>query len=197
MELCSRYNNDAISLTISRRDATIASSILVLVIAGILYRFITSWWQTRQQTMSSHDVLTKMQSNVDDLVDSIVPHLLVHQQLYRMCREEQGVNLSDDITYVDMLIARISSAMGPVCEKIREADKDSIAYTREDIRNLLGEAYIEICDGNIIDNWNRFRNNNGQRTTERLEQEDDDSDATNYAKPNEYMRQVDEGTLIE
>ena len=152
-------------LTINISATRIALAIVVGVLVGVLAMLV----KTRQGNKADGKPATEkvgrhldefLPKDVDDLVDTMIPHLLVQQRMYRRHRKVYGDGFEDCCTYVDLLIGKVSAALGPTIQEIRNADEDTEPMTAEEIGNLLAHQYTETDDDNITDDWvreNRLR----------------------------------------
>lgn len=168
MMQCS-VDEDAFTLTVTITATKIVSLVVMVGICGLL----TMWVKIRQQSRADgkpppvgRHLDDFLPEDVDDLIDTIVPHLLVHQRLYRRHRKVYGDGFEQCCTYVDVIIGKVSAALGPVCEAIRNADEDTEPMTTEEIGNLLAHEYMETSDDNIVDEWYRHHRRRTRMSSE-------------------------------
>ena len=115
-------DKETFTLTVNVGAAKIASLVVMVGILGGI--FITMWMKKRHQSDGGEPTEKEGRNlddfigkDVDDLIDTIVPHLLVHQRLYKRHKKLYGEEFDNHITCVDIVIGRISAALGPACEE--------------------------------------------------------------------------------
>lgn len=178
------------TLTIYPGTAKVWGTMSMLGIGGC---FLAKWIKNRQPCRKENLERTNPEGrnldeflgkDVDDLVDTIVPHLLVHQRLYRSHRKRYGPEFEYHCTYVDVVIGKLSAALGPTCEEIRSADEDSEPMSMEEIGDLVARSYLETSEENIVDEWYRTgrHRTNRHRASERNIGESDDNDEESEAE---------------
>uniref|UniRef100_A0A6U0IGV5 Uncharacterized protein n=1 Tax=Minutocellus polymorphus TaxID=265543 RepID=A0A6U0IGV5_9STRA len=152
------------------------------------------------------------------LLNACVPYLLPVQNIYADAKH-RGVRFGGPMETADVMTMRSGKAIGAVWDRIRDAEH---LLTAEEVRLAIRgefeesgaeatywynyeedeEAYrlnapSDVEESDLIVNGSGGENGTGRDGSANVGDVGHSSDATDYSLPGEYLRQVDEGTLID